>query len=99
MPRIACSLKPDELADRRAVWDRLAQRALQSQHEIPGGVRLVYSAEEQVEATLRELVALEAECCGFALWELRRNEDRVLLSVTAPGQGAEAVRSMFSGSL
>ncbi|CAN5574999.1 hypothetical protein BH20ACT18_BH20ACT18_07090 [soil metagenome] len=94
----ACSLSPSELADRRAVWRRLAASALRDQRPAPGGVRLVYADDDGVEATLRELVRLEADCCAFADWVVERRGETVVLDVTAPGDGAEAIRTMFASA-
>lgn len=98
-PPIACSLPPTELDDRRAVWQRLAQRALRQQRPIAGGVRLVFRAEEGAEGQLRELARLEAQCCSFAAWKVQRCDEGLVLDVTARGQGVAAVRAMIEGAL
>lgn len=91
----ACSLQPSELVDRREVWRRLAASALREQRPAPGGVQLVYAGEDGVEETLRELVRLEADCCAFADWAVERRGETVVLDVTAPGDRAETIRTMF----
>lgn len=98
-PRIACSLETGELSDRRAVWERLLERALRERHRIPGGMQLVFAAHPGVEGELHELTRLEAQCCSFADWKVqRRDEEDVVLEVTAPTQGVAAVRALFEGS-
>jgi len=52
-PPIACSLPPAESSDRRAVWERLLERALREQQLIPRGMRLVFVAAHGVEGELR----------------------------------------------
>lgn len=37
-PPNACSLQPNELSDRRAVWERLLKRALRHRRTIPSGM-------------------------------------------------------------
>lgn len=93
---VACSLRPAALADRRATWSRLDDRALLERVEAPEGVRSVYAALDGVEEELRELVRLEADCCGFADWALGREGDAVVLLVTSSGTGAETVRAIFA---
>lgn len=95
-PAVACSLQPAELADRRAIWQRVAASALREQRLAPGGVQLVYAARDGVEETLRELVRLEGDCCAFADWVVQRRGDTVVLDVTAPGDRAETIRAMFT---
>lgn len=93
---VACTLRPAALADRRATWRRLDDRALLERADAPGGVRAVYAALDGVEEELRELVRREADCCAFAGWQLSRDGDAVVLAVTSSGTGAEAVRAMFA---
>lgn len=60
-PPNVCSLQPNELSDRRAVWERLLKRALRHRRTIPSGMRLVFVAEEGVEGKLRELAERSSE--------------------------------------
>ena len=94
-PRIACSLRPTELSDRRALWERLSERALRKRRPIPGGMQLVFAARRGVEVELRELARLEAQCCSFADWKVQRRGEEVVLDVTAPADAADAVRALF----
>lgn len=92
---IACSLRPGDLRDRRSAWERLAMRALRESRPTNSGVRFVYAASEESEHELRELSRLEAECCPFAEWRLRRRGEELILDVTSHGEGAAAVRALF----
>ena len=94
---IACSLAPTELADRRAVWKQLCTRALRERRVIPDGVQLVFDAREGVEDQLHELTRLEAQCCSFADWRVRRGSEVVVLDVTAPAEAVAAVRALLDG--
>jgi len=98
-PRIACSLQPTELSDRRAVWQRLAERALRKQRPSRDGVQLVFHAEEGIERQLRDLTRLEAQCCSFADWKIQRRGEDVVLDVTARGEAVAAVRALVEGAL
>ena len=62
----ACTLTSEAGSERRRVWQALADHALIEQVETERGVRLSYRTTTGVEAKLRELVILEAECCAFA---------------------------------
>jgi hypothetical protein len=93
---IACTLSAGQLAERRATWRALAERALHDQREVPAGMRLTFSPEDDVEATLRELARLEAGCCAFAQWTVERSVDAVVLDVSSTGHGVAAVRELFA---
>lgn len=92
---VACTLAPTELTDRRAVWEQLSSRALRERRLIAGGMQLVFDAREGVEDELRELARLEARCCSFADWTVRRRDEVVVLDVTAPTESVAAVRALF----
>ncbi len=61
---IACSLQPGELGDRRAVWERLAERALRETRSTEGGVQVLLRIRE-TQRKMEELARLEAECCAL----------------------------------
>src|ERR1035441_10558565 len=65
MCRLACSLSPDGLRERTEMIDRLLARGLDRLSPIPAGVRARFVSNAEIEAELRALVALEAECCEF----------------------------------
>ncbi len=95
---VACSLQPGELSDRRAVWERLAERALRETRSTAGGVQLVYGGSEETQRELEELARLEAQCCAFAEWRVARRGDEILLDVTSTGDGVTTVRALFGVS-
>ena len=90
---IACSLDRAELDERLLLWRRVGEEHLRERVEIPGGLALVYGGA--AEGTVRELARLEGGCCAWASWRVTRDDGAVRLEVTAPGDGAAAVRSMF----
>ena len=94
-PAIACTLRPTELGDRRAAWERLSERALRERQPIPLGVRLVFAGNDEVERELRHLARLEADCCSFADWKVTRRGEGIVLDVTAPGEAVTALRALF----
>jgi hypothetical protein len=95
LPVIACTLGPADLTDRRARWRALAEQAFLERSETEQGVRLAFRAGEGVEAELRELAALERECCSFAHFEVSSSRKQVVLDVSAPSEAVPAVRAMF----
>ena len=93
---LACTLGADALAARVAAWRRLAEEHLREQADIPGGVSLAYAADDGVEPELRELARLEAECCAWADWRVRRANGRVVLEVTTIPEREAMLRGMFA---
>ena len=93
---MACALGTDALAARVAAWRRLAEEHLREQADIPGGVSLAYASDADVVPELRELARLEAECCAWADWRVRRTDERVVLEVTTSREREAMLRAMFA---
>ena len=94
-PRPSCSLPAPDLRDRRATWAGLRERALRASLPTADGARLTYAAQPGVEDELRELARLEASCCSFAEWTVRRDGERVILEVRAEGTGVAVVHALL----
>ncbi len=61
------------------------------------GLRLVFRREGGVEDEVRELAALERECCAFADWSVSVTDGSVALEVSgASGEAIAAVQAMFA---
>lgn len=91
----ACALGRGDLVGRRQRWLRLSERALIEKRPIPAGVQLRFEGLDAVERELRDLVALERDCCSFAEWALSRRDGELSLEVTATGDAIAAVRALF----
>lgn len=92
---VACSLAPGDLAPRRERWLRLSEQALLEQTPTPAGMRLRFRSVDGAEHELRELAALERDCCSFATWSVTSDGADLILDVTADGEGVAAVRALF----
>ena len=92
---VACSLTPSDVHGRRERWLRLSDRALVEKKAIEAGVRLRFERLDGIEAELRELAALERDCCSFAAWTVTGEGAELRLEVTAEGEGVAAVRALF----
>jgi hypothetical protein len=92
-----CTLSQDELAVRGRRWGELVDRAAVEAVPIPAGLRLRFAdAPSGVEQEVRELAALETECCAFAEWAVTTAGDSVCLDITAEGDAVAAVQAMFA---
>jgi hypothetical protein len=93
---VACSLAQEDLSGRRERWSRLAEQALRLHESTAGGVRLRFRALPGVAAELDDLVAAERDCCAFADWSVERASGEIVLTVSAAGEGAPAIRELFA---
>jgi hypothetical protein len=86
---LACTLTSAELRARRADLAALAERSLRSRD----GHRLVF--DPAAEPALRELVALEAECCPFLTLDLRPAAGELVLTITGPAEAAPIIGELL----
>ncbi len=90
---IACTLSTDDL---KARLDRIAQLArdhLLAQRQEGGALHLMYAGAAAAE--LKEIVALEQECCAFLKFELTQRPRVVELTITAPTEAGEFADVLF----
>ncbi|NDZ17194.1 hypothetical protein [Variovorax sp. WS11] len=90
---IACSLGPGELNDRQERIADLARRSLIHQHREGRALTLRYTRSAAAE--LRELVALEKECCAFLEFHLQEAHDAIELRITAPREAEALAEELF----
>lgn len=96
-PPIACTLTSADLAAQAGRWQRLGARAMTERAETDHGLRISFRAEPGVEAELRELTAVENECCSWAEWTVEAHAAQIVLGVRATGDGVAALHAMFGG--
>jgi hypothetical protein len=91
---LACSLSPDEQAERGDELRELARRALSARDRKGNAIVLTYQSDPKVEKALRSVIRREAECCPFLDFELLPGERELALRVSAPA-GAEAMLDLL----
>ena len=62
---IVCTLAPEQMRGRMSLIDTLAADALLGSEPIPAGMRARFRDEPEIERRVRDLVALESQCCGL----------------------------------
>ncbi|MBA3372550.1 MAG: hypothetical protein H0T98_03380 [Euzebyaceae bacterium] len=92
---VACTLNQDEMADRRALWQRIDADVVE-RRRLDGRFEVVYAPTPEVERLLPLLVDAESVCCAFARWQLIRNLEGVVLAVSGPSDGVAALGREFS---
>jgi hypothetical protein len=85
---ITCTLTNADLARQRGRWQALGY----TREVIADGLRL--SFERADEAELRELVAIENDCCAWAQWRVEGGD----VVVTSTGHGIEVLHAMFTAT-
>ncbi|SJM33767.1 hypothetical protein [Mesorhizobium delmotii] len=90
---IACTLDAGDFKERTAAIRDLARRSLRHAARTPLALTLSYGPEALEE--VRGLVAQEQSCCAFLDFDLKHDEDAVLLTITAPEAAAEAADMLF----
>jgi hypothetical protein len=94
---VACTLTTAGLAEQAGRWERLAARALTERAKTEHGLRLSFRPEPGAEEELRQLVAVENECCRWASWTVHAIAGRIVLDARSTGDGIAALHSMFNG--
>jgi hypothetical protein len=94
---VACSLTPTDLDKQSSRWERLAARALTERAETEHGLRLSFRPEPGAEEELRQLVAVENECCRWATWTVDTRAGQIVLDARSDGDGISALHNMFTG--
>jgi hypothetical protein len=93
---IACSLDAGGLRAQGRRWEALVARAGIDRAATADGVALTFRADDDVEHQLRELVAVESQCCAWARWEVRAaGHGELVMRARADGDGVATLQSMF----
>lgn len=88
---IACTLGPDDGAERMRRWQNLADRAQTSASRTGGVLNVTYHPGPGVEEELTALAAAEQECCSFVTWVVTQEGDGPVLCVTAKADSPDDV--------
>jgi hypothetical protein len=94
---LACSLRGDDLANRRSWLAEIAERALAVERSARG-VTATFPNDAALEAELRALAEAEAECCAFLSIEVRRADGVVELDVAGPTDAQPIIDEMLGAS-
>ncbi len=92
---IACALDKAQFEERKALVDRLAQRATERK-AIPNGFALRFGRESGVVSQLASFVELERGCCPFLTFRIDvRAGDSVWLELTGPTAAQEIIQEII----
>ena len=79
---IACTLGPDDGAQRMDDWRRIVGIASAGSETRPGMLILRFRDEPTVAEELARLVAAERDCCGFLGWKLVQSREEWQVEIT-----------------
>ena len=93
---IACTLSDADLRDRQSAWLEL-RRYVVGWEPVPGGLDLSFAPVRGLLPALRQLVAVEAECCAWMTFQITDPPGKVRLAIRAKGDDRErGVRKSFA---
>jgi hypothetical protein len=88
---VACFLDGQAYRARLARIHALMEHALIARERLATSVRLRFRLDDGVEANLKDLVALERQCCPFLAFELEQLSDELVLTIS----GSESVTALL----
>ena len=97
-PEIGCDLGEEKAAGQAERWLRLGREAGLGRAQTADGLEVRFRDEAGVERELRDLVAVESECCAWARWEVRRASGELVMRVSSTPEGAAALHAMFGSA-
>lgn len=78
-----CGLPPSALPERMARWKALTAQTITKASK-SGVVTSTYPNKDEILSELRELIALEGDCCSFLAFEVKRLEDVIEVELRYP---------------
>jgi hypothetical protein len=93
---IACTLSPDQYADRTGELAALAARALRTREHTAAGERLTFIDTSEIERELRAVIAAESSCCAFLTMDLARTGAGLVLDIAGPPDARPVIAELFT---
>ena len=94
---VACTLGAAELETQGERWETLYAGAGTERTPTAAGLHVSFRRDPDVERELRELVAVEVECCKGADWRVETGSTEIVLEISSRGEGIPVIQSWFLG--
>jgi hypothetical protein len=91
---IACSLTPEEMPERVAEIEALGRDALLGSAPGERSFAFRFRPDPDTLARVEAFVAAESQCCAFLGFEIAREDDATILTMTAPPGGEQVLREL-----
>jgi hypothetical protein len=95
---VACLLDGESYRTRIARMKALMEHALIARERGATAVRLRFRTDAGVEAHLKELIALEQECCPFLAFDLTQRPGEIVLTISGPESATALLDDAFGGT-
>jgi hypothetical protein len=92
---IACTLGSVEVGTQVERWKKLYADAGTERTVTDDGLRVRFRRDFAVEHELRDLVAVEMECCTWAEWNVEAVAAELILEISSSGDGIPVIHSWF----
>ena len=92
---VACALGVAELRTQGERWRHLYADAGLERVATGDGLQLHFRRDAPVERELRNLVAVDIECCPWAHWTIEAGPGVLTLETTSSGDGIPVIQSWF----
>ena len=93
---VACTLSDTGLKSQRERWLALGENFGLGREETEDGLRLGFRSHPAIREELEALVAVENECCSWAVWSVEGGDDRLVMAARSEGTGVETLHGMFT---
>ena len=94
LPLVACSLEAGDQRSRLAEWEQLLAQST-AREDTATGALYSFVATDELERRIRDLAAAEQACCSFLEFQVAREDDELMMNVTAPAEAQDALRFIF----
>ncbi len=97
----ACTLGPEDGAERLRRWHALTDRAAPTARRVAHQLEVRFPPGPGVHAELEALAAAEQQCCAFLVWTVTVDSGQPVLHVTAPPDqpdDIDAIASLFGAT-
>ena len=92
---IACTLPADDMTDRLALIEALADDGLLDRVPTASGLRVRLRDTPDIERRTRELVALESACCAFLDFTVGHADGALVLDISGPDEARPVIDLFF----
>jgi hypothetical protein len=96
MRHLLCTLDDASLATRAAEWRSLLGAATGRFPTSEGGVRLVFPSDATVAERIEELIAKEASCCSWMIFDVERTAEALTVTVSGPEEARAGLVAAFA---
>jgi hypothetical protein len=95
---VACTLSDTDLKSQRERWLNLGATFALGRRETEDGLRLSFRSHPAIREELDALVAVENECCSWAVWSVEEEGDTLVMAARSTGTGVTTLHGMFTQS-